>query len=502
VTEDKDNIVIPWSLDRLQALYMNSDDVIIRNFQLNADEQSEIAFIFCEGLTDTVQLGKTIMPELEEMYKVMKGFSALNSSSLYGALPMLPVNPGVTAEKLSEWLFEGYLIMLFPTSGSLFRMNINNRPERSPEESSTEISIKGPKDGFVESLSMNVALIRKRVRSQSLCFESCVIGRRTKTKVGILYFNDILDPNLLIELRKRLNKIDIDGLYSIHQLEEALSDDKLSIFPLLDYTGRPDKAVSTLLSGRFVIIVDGNPHVLIGPANFTLLIDSPEDIHFNFQYVTFARLIRLLSFIVSIILPGTWVALSAFHPDQIPFRLMATIASARIGLPFSGQVELLILILMLEMFREAGVRLPSTIGQTLTVVGGLIIGDAAIRAGLVSPSVVVVGAITAVSGVTLVNQSLSGAVSVIRLIIFFFASFLGMYGLVISIILLIGYMSRLSSFGVPFLAPLSPPVFRDLVSVIFRLPSSMQKKRPQALHTIDKDRQGDENDEGKDEENN
>nr|WP_308424679.1 spore germination protein [Paenibacillus aceti] len=300
----------------------------------------------------------------------------------------------------------------------------------------------------------------------------------------------ILDPNVLNEVRKRIKRIDVDGLFSVNQLEEALSDVKYPIFPLLDTTGRPDYAVNALLAGRFVIVIDGNPLTLIGPATFGLVLKSPEDVHFGFQYVSFVRLIRLFSFWMSILLPGLWVALTAFHQDQIPFQLMATISSSRQGLPFSAQMEMFILLLLLEIFREAGVRLPTSIGQTLTVIGALVIGDAAIRAGLVSPSVVVVGSITAVMGVTLVNQTLSSIVSVLRFVIFLISSFVGMYGLILSMLLLLFYMSRAKSFGVPYLAPLSPPNFKDILKGYLRLPWNKMRSRPDSLNPIDPDHQG------------
>jgi hypothetical protein len=305
-----------------------------------------------------------------------------------------------------------------------------------------------------------------------------------------MYFDDILSPNILKEVRARLNKIDVDGVYSINQLEEALADVKYPLFPLLDSSGRPDFAVSSLLAGRFVIIIDGNPLVLVGPATFGLILKSPEDVHFSFQYVSFARLIRVLSFWLAVLLPGFWVALTAFHQDQIPFRLMATVSVARLGLPLSAQMEMFVLLLLLEIFREAGVRLPSSIGQTLTVIGALVIGDAAIRAGLVSPSVVVVGALTAIMGVTLVNQTLSTVVSVIRFSIFAVSAIVGMYGLILGLIMLLFYMSRLQSFGVPYLAPLSPPYIRDILRGYLRLPWSKMRFRPKALHPGDPDHQG------------
>ncbi len=282
----------------------------------------------------------------------------------------------------------------------------------------------------------------------------------------------------------------MDGISGVGHLEEILSDSKYSLFPLLDFTSRPDFVVNCLLNGRFVIIIDGSPMVLIGPGTFTLLLKSPEDLHFSFYYVSFVRLIRALSFLLSIILPGLWVALTAYHPDQIPFYLMATISSSRFGLPFSSPVEMFLLIILLEIFREAGVRLPSSIGQTLTVIGGLILGDASIRAGLVSPSVVVVGAVTAVCGVTLVNQTLSSVVSLVRLGLFMMSSVLGMYGLILGVILLVIYMSRLQTFGIPYLSPLSPPIFKDLAKTLLRLPWIKIIHRPQDLKTIDSDHQG------------
>jgi hypothetical protein len=247
--------------------------------------------------------------------------------------------------------------------------------------------------------------------------------------------------------------------------------------------------VNALLAGRFVLIIDGNPLTLVGPATFNIIMKSPEDMHFGFLYVSFVRLIRLFSFWMSILLPGLWVALTAFHQDQIPFQLMATVASSRQGLPFSAQMEMFILLLLLEIFREAGVRLPSAIGQTLTVIGALVIGDAAIRAGLVSPSVVVVGSITAVMGVTLVNQTLSSIVSVLRFFMFLISSFIGMYGLILAMILLLFYMSRIKSFGVPYLAPISPLNSKDILKAYVRLPWSKMRNRPAVLDPIDPDHQ-------------
>ncbi|MDR6550643.1 spore germination protein [Paenibacillus qinlingensis] len=478
-----------WDKQKIKAQFLHSADVEIQPYRFEEGSSSEVILIYSGGLSDSSQIAKVILPELDNLYRQQRLWE-LQLKHISIPLPLTAIEPTALKEQISEWIFQGDLILLFTPTNLLFRMCIANRPERTPEESSTEISINGPKDGFVEDININVALIRKRIRNHSLCFESFTLGRRTRTKVGLLYFSDIIAPNVLNEVRKRINKIDVYGLQSVNQLEQKIADKPFTLMPLFDYTGRPDKAVTSLLNGRFVIIVDGNPMVLIGPGTFLLLLKSPEDIYFSFQYISFARMIRAISFFLSILLPSAWVALTSFHPDQIPFRLMATIATARIGLPFSGQVEMLILLMLLEIFREAGLRLPSNIGQTLTVVGGLIIGDAAIRAGFVSPSVIVVGAIVGVTGSTLVSQNLIGAVIVLRFAFFFISAVFGMFGLIVSVVLFIGYLCKLSSFGVPYMTPLSPPVFKEIARSILRLPWSQYTKRPNDLNTVDTDKQG------------
>ncbi|WP_256758041.1 spore germination protein [Cohnella sp. WQ 127256] len=490
MTEPSKTNEVRWNEIKLRDLFSHSSDVQFQRCQFDEHKLSEVILIYGEGLCDSAQIGKVVLPELGNLYREQGGFE-LQSGMIFGKLPLIPIDDKEASDILAEYVFQGDLVLLFTASGVLFKMNISNRPQRSPSESSTEISILGPRDGFTEDIVINVALIRKRIRSSSLSYETFILGRRTKTRVGLLYIEDILSPKILKEVQSRLQKIDIDGIYSINQLQEMLADSKSSILPLFALTGRPDYVVSSLLAGRFILIVDGIPMVLVGPASLALLMKSPEDIHFNYIYVSFARVIRFISLFLSIILPGFWVSLTAFHQDQIPFRMMATISGARLGLPLSAQMEMFILLMLLEIFREAGVRLPSSIGQTLTVVGGLIIGDAAIRAGLVSPSVVVVGAITAVTSVTLVNQSLSTVVSVIRLSIFLFSSIIGMYGLILSLILFVAYLSRLHSFGVPFLTPLSPLHYKDLANAYLRLPWMKLRTRPQALHPTDPDHKGD-----------
>ncbi|MBB3126204.1 hypothetical protein FHS19_000858 [Paenibacillus rhizosphaerae] len=479
-----------WNFSKLNDLFAKSADIKVQMHRLSkSNPYSEIVLVFADGLCESSLIGKVILPELYDMYE-KDGLPSKKGELLAGKLPLSMLKHNAPSSAVEEAVFQGSVVLFLPHTNELYTMDISNMPKRTPEESTTEISVKGPKDGFTEDISTNVALIRKRLRSTTLCNETFIMGRRTRTRVSLLYIDDIISPKLLEEVKKRMSKIDMDGLYTASQLEELLSDSKYSLLPLIDFTGRPDYAVSSLINGRFVIIVDGNPMVLTGPGSLSLLMKSPEDIHFNYIYVSFVRLIRVLSLVLSVALPGFWVALTAFHQDQIPYRMLATISVTRLGLPFSAQMELFLLLLLFEIFREAGIRLPTTIGQTLTVIGGLIIGDAAIRAGLVSPSSVVVGAITTVTGATLVNQSLTSVISVIRFTLFLIASFLGMYGLILGLILLLIYVSRLRTFGESYLAPVSPFRFKDFINSVIRLPWDKVKSRTSFLNPKDPDHQG------------
>ncbi|GKU80383.1 spore germination protein [Paenibacillus sp. L3-i20] len=476
-----------WNEESLKSQFAGSSDVKIQACEFGEEGIISLLMVYAEGLTNSADIGKYIFPELKQLYTEQGSFHN-PLSKLSNALSISALTD-VSEESLSQALFSGDLLLFFTEENIVLSVNIGDKPTRQPFESSTEISIKGPRDGFVEDITVNIALIRKRLRSSSLHVENVTLGRRSQTRVALLYFYDIINPNVLKEIQGRIQKIDVDGIFSINQLEELLSDTKFRLLPVMDFTGRPDFAMNSLLSGRLVIIIDGLPMVLIAPAGLSLILKSPEDVHFNFAYVSFSRIIRGISLFLSIFLPAIWVALMSFHQDQIPMRLMATISLTRLGLPLSSHMEMFLLLMLLEIFREAGVRLPNAIGQTLTSIGGLIIGDAAIRAGLVSPSVVVVGAITAVSGVTLVNQTLSTQISIMRLFFFLLSAFLGMYGVILGMVLLVAYMGSLRSFGISYLAPFSPLNLKEAVFSFLRVPWGMLTKRPGVLNTVDSDKQ-------------
>jgi hypothetical protein len=476
----------PFRIDQhyLTTYFAGSDDVIIDNHWLG-DGQMKLIVAYCSGMVDTQIIHDIILPEMKRTYEITR-FIRVSDIEKNINLQWNIVDlhdPHYGTELVSLRVFEGHLLLCLPSLQVMWSIDISNMPARTPEESTTEVSIRGARDGFIEPLAVNVALIRSRLRTAELACSIELIGSRSATKVALMYMKNIANPELIKDVKHRLSAIQTERLMTANELEELLSPAKITLFPLTHYTGRPDFAAECLLNGRFVLIVDGNPSVVIGPVNLFLLLKSPEDANFPFLPVNMGRMLRFIGLFVTIFLPGFYIALTSFHMDQIPFPLVATISVGRMGLPMESGIEMFLIMLLMELFREAGVRLPSAIGQTLTVVGGLIIGDASIRAGMVSPLMIVVIAVTVVAGATIVNQVMTSSILILRFLCFILGASLGIYGFILSMILFLIYLTDLKSFGIPYLTPVTPLNIRQAVTSLFKVPTGIRKRRPVYLET-------------------
>lgn len=471
--------------------FRHCEDVIVDS-HLFGDPPTQAVIAYCSGMCETKMINDVILPELRRIHDVTQYLNKeaieKESTLLWSHMDLSDSDFG--ADLISLRLFEGHLLFCVPKLKKLWSIDIAKLPTRSPEESTTEVSVRGARDGFIEPLATNIALIRSRLRTADLACEFEVIGTRSSTKVALLYMQDIANPDTIDLVRDKLQTLKTERITTANQLEELITPSHFTLFPITHYTGRPDFAAECLLTGRFVIIVDGNPSVIIGPVNLFLLLKSPEDANFPYLAVNVGRILRLFGLAISIFLPGFYLALTSFHMDQLPYPLVATISVGRAGLPMESAVEMFLIMSLMELFREAGVRLPSAIGQTLTVVGGLIIGESAIRAGIVSPLMIVVAALTIVAGATVVNQVMTSSIILIRFVSFIFSATMGIYGFILSLILFVVYLTGLESFGVPYLAPVSPLNFRQALAALFKLPRGMNGKRPTILGTRHPKREG------------
>jgi hypothetical protein len=452
----------------LRAHFAHSQDVHIREIDLTPD--TDAVLVYCEGLCSAEDIDRYVLPELRHWPL------PASSPERPGAVPMLirqdklPLD--LSWSEIEQRIFGGELLLLLRNEErmQLISFQIDDSPKRSTEESNAEISVIGPRDGFVEDLRTNVALVRKRLKSTSLRFEPFTIGERSRTKVLLLYVQDAIAPDLPRKVRDKISSISVENLQSANQLEDLLGRQPFSIFPQFHYTGRPDFAVDCMLRGRFVLLVEGSPVAVIGPANLLLLLKSPEDDHLPFLMTSFGRILRYIGLVISIFLPGFWTSLAVYNQDQLPFPLLATVTVSRLGTPLSASAEMMLMMIIMELFREAGVRLPKTISPTVTVVGGIIIGEASIQAGILSPTIIIVASITAVCSSTLVNQMLSGISTILRLGVFFLAAVLGFYGFIVGLFAVILYLASLDSFGYPYVAPLSPLRWRQFGRSFLKLP--------------------------------
>lgn len=493
MTQEAD--IKPFDEHTLRRWFQHSNDVYIFNHSFGTPPAIVSGiFIYCCGMVKSKDINDIVMPEISQIFDrtlFLRREDMNRAASLqWASVDFMRDQPDQA--QLSSLVYEGQLLFCLPSLQAIWSVDVAHLPHRSPQESSTEVSIRGPKDGFIEHITTNIALIRKRLRTNTLACEFYILGTRTLTKTALLYISDIANVDLIKDIKEKLGGIHVEQLISTGNLEELLAPGPVTLFPSTHYTGRPDFAADCLLNGRFVILVDGNPTAIIAPVNLFLLMKSPEDVYFPFMSANIGRILRFLGLLITIFLPSFYIAFTTFHSDQVPFSLLATIAMGRHGLPMESAIEMFFIMCLMELFREAGVRLPSSIGQTLTVVGGLIIGDASIRAGLVSPLMIVITAITVVSGATLVNQSLTSTTILLRFASFIMGAVLGMYGFILSVILFVLYLSNVQSFGVPYLAPFAPLNIKDLFGALFRLPFAWRKRRPAHLDSQIPNKKGNE----------
>ena len=362
-------------------------------------------------------------------------------------------------------------------------------PNRGVSEPSGESVIRGARDGFTETIRFNTALIRRRIRDTRLKVESTTVGVRSKTDVAIVYIDDIVNNDILNDVKKKLENIDIDAILDSGYIEQLIEGDRWSIFPQVQATERPEVVSSAIYEGKVCIIVDNSPFVLITPATFSNLFQTPDDYNLRWIYSSFSRIIRFVALIISLVLPSLYVAVTSFHTSIIPTKLAYSIASSRQGIAFPPIFEAIIMEVFLAFLLEAVVRLPKAIGSTIGIVGGLIIGQAAVSAGLVSPVMIVVVALTIISGFMSPNYEITLSIRIFRILYIIMSGIIGFYGIILGTFIFLTYLLRMYRFGVPYLSPIVNMRKKDFKDIFVKYPIYMFKDRPKYMDTQDKKRQ-------------
>ena len=466
---------------QLKTIFNKSNDIIFRDITIHEKRnKKEILLVFTDGLVNSSELNESIIKPLNhfsvsnEDSKHIKEITIDNVTNIINTNEISKVN---TFDELIQAILSGDTIMIIDGYDIALKLNSKGWAARSVEEPSVESVVRGSRDGFTENIRNNTAMIRRKIKDPSLKIEEMTLGSRTNTFVSAVYMEGIVDKDLLSDVLYKLKNIEIDGIFESGYIEQLLEQNHFTPFPQMQITERPDKACGNLLEGRIVIIIDGAPQVILLPTTFAQLFQSPEDYNERFLFGNLLRLLRYFGFFIATSLPAIYVAFISFHVQMLPSALIVDLSKTRAQVPFPPVVEAILMEFTIELLREASARLPGTIGQTIGIVGAIVIGDAAVRANIASPTMVIVVAVTALGSYVLPHYSTSYALRAMRFPMILMAATFGAFGIIITWTWIIIHLCTLNSFGYPFLAPFAPismGLFRD---AFFRLPLKKLKKR-------------------------
>ena len=476
---------IDENIKYLDTRFNQFGDFIKRKFPVgeNRDTNLYICYIdvmtdkdFIDNIMDILMVGiRQVKPTKSELKENI--FDALKN----GGIATADFSEETDFEKVIDEILTGNTLLLIDGFDKAIILSTKSFPRRSVSTADTEVVVQGSKEAFTETFRVNSVLIRRRIRDTNLKLKQMRIGKRSKTDIGIMYMEDIARPEILKEVEKRLKRIDIDGILDSGYIEQFIEDDHRSPFPQMQMTERPDKVASALLEGRIAIIVDNTPFVIIVPTILASFYQSSEDYYQRWEIMSFIRIIRYIAGAIAVCLPGLYIAIAVYHPSMIPMELILKMAEARQTVPIPAVLEIVLMELAFETLREAGIRLPSAIGSTLGIVGGIIIGQAAVEAGLVSPIVVIVIALTAICSFAIPNIALVAGYRLTKYFIILLSALLGFFGFWIALLLCLIHLVTLKSFGIPYLYPfvsVKKDTLNDIKDTIIKLPIYMLKKRP------------------------
>lgn len=483
-----------YNLEVLKKILGQNDDIVFRRFFLGIAPDTQALMVYVDGMVDKTILNNNILKSLmlestEKDLKIPRE-GQLKDTVLNYLLTAASLKETVIIGEVISSILSGAVILMIDGVQEAILIDIRNFMQRAISEPPSEVMVRGSREGFNEALRTNIVLIRRHINSPNLVFESFNIGRVSSTAVSLVYIKGIADPRLIEEARKRLNRIDIDGVLESGYIEDLIEDDPFSPFPQMHHTERPDRVAGNLLEGRVAILTDGSPFALVLPVEISSFLTAPEDYYERFILASAIRWVRYISFMVSLFLPSIYIAVITFHQEMIPIRLLYSIAAYRQGVPLPTLVEALAMELMFEVLREAGVRLPRSVGQTVSIAGALVIGQSAVTAGIVSPLMVIVVAATGLASFTIPSYNLGISIRLLRFPLMLLAGTMGLFGIAIGLIIMVVHAMKLRSFGVPFMASLAPLHISDLKDVIIRVPWWAMDERPAELARNNRRRQG------------
>jgi spore germination protein KA len=464
------------------SYFPQAADLIQRDMIIQPIGHLRATLFYIDGLVDPFMIQQSIMNPFSRMNE-QPGHLELKLSCLVSYLHQSVLTNGdgriiTTFDEALRAVLAGDTVIFIDQCSTALVIKTIGAQGRSVEEPSTEPVIRGPRDGFTENININTALVRRRLQTSSFCLETLTIGETSNTRIQIAYIHGIVKEGLVDEVKDRLQRIQIDAVLESGYIEELIEDAPFSPFVTVQSTERPDKVAASLLEGRAAIFVDNTPFVLIVPGTFWQYIQASDDYYSRYMVGSFFRMIRLSAFIISLTLPSVYVMIVSFHQEMVPTLLALTIAAGREVVPLPVLIEILLMELAFELMREAGLRMPRPIGSAVSIVGSLVIGQAAVQAGIFGPFAVIIVAVTGIASFAIPNYATSFSIRILRFPLLIASGTVGLLGFGAAIMLLLLHLLSLRSFGEPYFSPLSPFRPSEQKDIIIRSPWWAMRKRP------------------------
>ena len=454
-------------VDRLKNEFSKTPDLIIKEININLF--NSIYVIYLETVSGSNKVNDYILKNL------ITAKNQINKNNLASFLAGPNTKINLKYDEIEYFLTNGFTIIIFKDKiyGVETRADIN----RSVSNSDVETSINGPKDSFTENYQINVGLIKRRLKSSHLKIENRVLGRKTATNIGVLYFDDIVDIDLINDILKKLDTIDIDGIIDSSSIGFLLDGENNNVYPTFLQTERPDIVATALLEGKIAIVVDTTPYVLIIPAFFIDFINPNIDNYSKSKNITFIKILRLAAYFISMITPALYISIMNYNQETIPTNLLLDFAIQRNGVPFPTIVETLLMLLVCEILRESDLRFPSNYGSAISILGAIVLGEASVSAGIASPITIIIIAITFISSLTFTNVEINNSLRFFRFIFIILSGFYGLYGITLGLIFFLIYTTNVTSFKKPYFAPISPFNKKYFKNTVIKSPIKKDTRR-------------------------
>jgi len=473
------------NLKMFKAIFINCSDIVFHELSFAYNEDIRLGVVYTEGLVDKRSLEESIIGPLSfPAPQTLSGRRIPKKEALEyiknHCIGVSEVEESGRVQDMVQAVLSGSTALLVDGFSKALIIDIRFFFARPVSESTTDRLVRGPRDGFVETLNTNTSLLRQRIKNPALKFEMLTVGRVTNTSIAVAYIEGIANPKIVAEVKNRIGRVDVDSVLEGGYIEELIEDNPLSPFCTINHSDRVDKIAAQLLEGRVGIIVDGTPFIMTVPALFIEMIHNPEDYYQRSYISSLIRILRVFSFFLSLTASSLFVALTTYHPELLPTPLLLSIAAQRETVPFPSIIEVLLMEITFEILREAGLRMPMPLGQAVSVVGAIVLGDAAVRAGLVTSVTVIIIAISAIASFAFCYTGTLTA-RIMRFPLLLTSAFLGLPGLIFGLMFILIHLANLRSFGVPYLYPLAPLSPEELKDTYIRAPWWLMGKRPHLI---------------------